>query len=425
MPAPTPLAAVTLLSLLSAQEVRAPLRDLDAKGSPYRTPRSGEGVRASLFGSPLELPARDRRSVAAWEVGVDAALGAEDNEAAPFGSLYFWEHPDDDHLLRASLFGVYNQVTWATPGAHGTENMLTFDSYTLPWANGELVDGEIVDGETIFWGYVRGGIGVGRRLRLGGGGQENMFASDLLFEPGLLYFGRDDKTDASYQVPDSTMELRARWVMRYDRIERNLLELPHQGLAFGADAVYGYRLKSGPWGPAGGVQGGDHDYAQATAYAFLIGGVPGLSSTNQEQNRIVASLHGGLGDGVDRFSAQRVGGGPDLRGTEYETSARPWLPGAAYTEFFPENYAIGSLGYRRELTFFAHLDAGGTVAWLDRDRQGSTTRSSDTLAALSVRLSTGFVGRTLLQLGYAHNFDVVRDGERGGDEFTIMLTSRW
>lgn len=49
----------------------------------------------------------------------------------------------------------------------------------------------------------------------------------------------------------------------------------------------------------------------------------------------------------------------------------------------------------------------------------------DTLVAFSASLSSGFVGRMLLQIGYAHNFDVVRDGEYGGDEFTVMVTGRW
>ena len=164
-----------------------------------------------------------------------------------------------------------------------------------------------------------------------------------------------------------------------------------------------------------------------TVYGFGIAAVPGLDPGSGERNRIYASLHAGVGDGVDRFTAQRVGGGPDLRGSEYETTARPWLPGAAYSEFFPEHYAIGSLGYRRELAFFAHLDLGGTLAWLDVDRQraGGRARADETLVAVSARLSTGFVGRTLLQLGYAHNFDVVRDGSRGGDEFTVMVTGRF
>ena len=155
--------------------------------------------------------------------------------------------------------------------------------------------------------------------------------------------------------------------------------------------------------------------------------MPGLSSELQERNRVTASVHAGLGDGLDRWSAQRVGGGPDLRGSEYETTVRPWLPGATYNEFFPDQYLVASAGYRRELAFFAHLDIGGTIAWLDRDRQrgGGVARENDTLTALSVRLSSGFIGRTLLQVGYAHAFDVVRDGERGCDQLTVMVSGRF
>ncbi len=421
--------ALLLVPLLRAQQGPVPsLRDLDEPDVPYRTPRSGEGVRASLFETTIEIAPRDRRSVAAWQLGVAAAVDADDNEAVPFGSLYVWEHPDDGHLLRASLSGVYDQVTWASTDGNCHELMLTFENFTLPWASGELVDGLVDDGEKLHWGYVRAGIGPGWRRRTAPFGQENMLASDVLFEPGLLYFGRDDRTDPGYQVPDSTPELRLRWVLRYDGIERNLLELPHAGVAIGADAVFGYRVRSEDWGRAGAdFHRGDHDYTQATAYAFFITGVPGLSTASLERHRLYASLHGGLGDGLDRFSAQRVGGGPDLRGAEYETTARPWLPGAAYSEYFPDHYMIGSLGYRRELGFFAHLDVGGTVAWLDRDRMRSAgrEREDETLVAFSVRLSSGFIGRTLLQLGYGHNFDVVRDGERGGDEFTLMVTGRF
>ncbi|MEO6593823.1 MAG: hypothetical protein ABIP94_03625 [Planctomycetota bacterium] len=429
------ITAAAMWSLLPAQQQAprqepappAPLRNLYASDAPYRTPRSGEGVRGSVFGSAMDIEARDRRSVAAWQLGVAAAADADDNEAVPFGSLYFWERPDEGHLLRASLAGVYDQVTWAQTNARGGELVATFENYTLPFATGELTDGVVADGEKLYWGYVRAGIGIGARRSVGPG-QENMFASDLLFEPGLLYFGRDDKTDAGYQVPDSTPELRLRWILRYDDIERNLLELAHEGVAFGVDAVVGYRVQSDAWGLPGTEQhSGNYHYAQATAYAFGITGMPGLSAANQETNRLYSSVHGGLGDGIDRFSAQRVGGGPDLRGAEYETTARPWLPGAAYSEFFPDHYLIASLGYRRELAFFAHLDVGATVAWLDRDRERATgrERSDDTLTALSVRLASGFVGRTLLQVGYAHNFDVVRNGERGGDELTVMLTGRF
>lgn len=403
------------------------LRDLAAPGSAYRTPRSGEGVRASLFGDPIEIPARDRRSVRAWQVGVADALAADDG-AAPLASLYAWEHPDERLLVRASLVGVYDQLTVAATAPSGRDALLTFENWTLPWATGEQVDGVVDDREELFWGYVRVGAGIGHRSTVAPGNQENQLASDLLVEPGVLYFGRGDRTDDGYQVPDSTVELRLRWLLRYDGVERNLLELAHAGVAFGADAVFGYRFASDAWGlPGVSLRDGDRHYAQATAYWFGITGLPGFGAEVAETNRVLASVHVGLGDGIDRFSAQRVGGGPDLRGAEFETSQRPWLPGAGYGEFFPDHYAIGSVGYRRELAFFAHLEVNGTVGWLDRDRAmpGGYERRDDTLVAVSAQVSTGFVGRTLLQVGYGHNFDVVRDGRRGGDEVTVLLTGRW
>ncbi|MCA8949455.1 MAG: hypothetical protein KDE27_08120 [Planctomycetes bacterium] len=410
----TLLLAAAAATLHAQDTPTAPLRDLDAPGIAYRTPRSGEGIRTTLFGSELTVPARDRRTVSAWQLGVDAALAADDNEALPFGSLYFWRRPDDRQLLRASLAGVYDTVFWAYGDGSGRELVVTFENYTLPWSTGELVDGVVDDTEQLFWGYVRAGVGVGVRMPVAPFHQENMLASDVVVEPGYSYFGRADTTAAGYRLPDSGADLRLRWITRYDAMDRNLLELPHGGLAIGADAFAGL-------GPR------DRSYGEVTVYGFGIAAVPGLDPGSGERNRIYASLHAGVGDGVDRFTAQRVGGGPDLRGSEYETTARPWLPGAAYSEFFPEHYAIGSLGYRRELAFFAHLDLGGTLAWLDVDRQraGGRARADETLVAVSARLSTGFVGRTLLQLGYAHNFDVVRDGSRGGDEFTVMVTGRF
>lgn len=413
-------AGLSLTPLLAAPQ--APLRDLDIE--PYRTPRSGEGVRASLFGSPLELPARDRRSVTAWEVGIDSAAGAEDNTALPFGSLYLWRHADDGSLLRASLAGVYDELFLATTRADGGELVLTFENYTLPWATGELVDGEVADAEMLKWGYVRGGLGIGYRTQVSPFEQDNMFASDLIVEPGYSYYGRGDRTAADYVLPDSTFELRLHWQTRLDALQRNLLELPHQGHALGLDVVAGWRQEADAWGlAANGLEPGERHYVDCTAYAFGITAVPGAG----DRHRLFASVHAGVGSDLDRFSAQRVGGGPDLRGEEFATTARPWLPGAAYSEFFPQHYLIGSCGYRLELAFFAYLDAGATVAWLDRDRlrAGAVDRQDDTLTALSLRLSTGFVGSTRLQLGYGHGFDVVRDGDRGGDEFVLSITGRF
>jgi hypothetical protein len=191
--------------------------------------------------------------------------------------------------------------------------------------------------------------------------------------------------------------------------------------------VWGWRAQWSDWGlPGTETHGGEsgRDYVSASGYALVASGVPFVDS---ERDRVIASVHAGAGDSLDRFSATRVGGGPDRRGIEYDTTARPLLPGATVSEFFPEHYVVGALGYRRELAFFMFLAVDGTAAWLDRDRQQSAgrVRQDDSLLAASARLSSGFFGSSRFQLGYARNFDVVRDGERGGSEILLQVTGRF
>ncbi len=412
-----------------------PPRDLDAATEPWRTVRSGEGFRATVFGEPRTIAARDRRSVSAWTAGVAMAPHADESAAWPFGSLYFWNHElqrdTSTQLLRAVIAGAYNELLFrqgaATPG--GGEWLATFSSYTPPWSSGELIDGELPDQEKVHWGYLRPGVGFAfpSMRELLGAEQDNLLASMFVVEPGLLYFGRADRTAGTFALPDSTFELRARWHLRVDALERNLLELPHRGFAAGADAIYGNRAQWDTWGLPGTETHDGHsgrDYATVAGYLFAIGDVPGA---RDDRWRLCASLHAGAGDSVDRFSATRVGGGPDLRGEEWDTSARPLLPGSAVGEFYPDRYAVGSLSLRRELTFFTFVDFGATVATLDRDRETTAgrMRECDTLTAVQTRLTTGFLGNTRLLVDYAYGFDVVRAGERGGHEIVVQVSGRF
>jgi hypothetical protein len=145
---------------------------------------------------------------------------------------------------------------------------------------------------------------------------------------------------------------------------------------------------------------------------------------DSERHRLLGSVHAGAGDGTDRFSAPRIGGGPDPRGEEYGLVARPLLPGAALGEFFPRHYFLAYAGYRYEPLFFLFLDAGVTVGWLDRDRRtpAGIERQDGWLTAVGARLSSGFYGHTRFQLLYGYNFDVVRDGEEGGFELAFHVT---
>jgi hypothetical protein len=414
-------ATVTPLPLV-AQE-RAAGGVIDLAQEPDRTLRAAEAFRAPLFGGTFEQGARDRRSVTAWDLGFATSPGLDDGDLQPLGTVYLWQHPDEDHLFRALLNGVANELVYAQGFGGGAEWLASFESFTWPGESGEWIDGVIDDREKLEWGYLRPGLGLGWRKQVGPA-QDNMFAADLLGEVGALYFGRGDSTASTFETPDSTLELRLHGKLRYDALERNILELPHSGLAAGADGIFGHRAQWADWGDPSIESHSGHrtrNYSQLSGYAFAVGEVPGVAS---EHHRLVGAVHAGIGDGVDRFSAVRVGGGPDTRGGEYELTSRPVLPGAALGEYFPENYVLAYAGYRFEPAFFAFVDAGITFGQLDRDRLvgAGRERSTDTMTALSVRLSTGFFGSTRIQLLGAYDFDAVRHGDDGALAVVLQVS---
>ncbi|MSR38215.1 MAG: hypothetical protein EXS02_05200 [Planctomycetes bacterium] len=421
-PTVTPAVTPTVTPVAPKQE-----RVIDEDLVPWRTVRSGEGFRAQVFGQDVNAPARDRRYSNSVDAGIGRAFGADDAELQANAYVYFWRQPEDGHLLRGVLGGIYDELLWAAPiHDSGLERVLTFTNDTAPWSDSELIDGVAQDSEELAWGYVRLGVGIGFRRRVGEQ-QDNLFATDLIIEPGLLWFADGDRTDPTYETPETTFELRTHLQMRLDMLARNLLELPHEGFAFGADLVHGFRADWHDWGMPGDDlnQGADGDtYLSVTGYAF---GITELPLIGTERQRIFASVHAGDGDNLDRFSAQRVGGGPDRRGIEFDTTVVPLLPGAARNEFFPDHYLILSAGFRQEVTFFAFIDAGAAVAWLDRDRAAATgsVRQNDQLSSVFTHLNSGFFGATRFQLGYAYGFDLIRDGDTGGNEILLQVTGRF
>jgi len=409
------------------QAPRGGVRDLDAPGR-YRTPRAGEGFRTHLFGREIIVPKRDRRFVSAADIGLAATMPrAEENEILPFGSLYFWRHPDRYTLLRAVVVGVYNDIFCAksSESLRPFEWVFGLESYTVPAERGDLIDGEILKEEKLYWGYVRPLLGFGIRSGVSPGGQDNMASADILFQPGLLYFARGKETGRNFKEPKDTFEGRINLRLRLDALERNLLELPHTGFALGGDLIYGWRSSWKDWGMRGAKRyhraAPGRNYLICTAYALAATGVPFLRS---ERHRLVGALHAGIGDGVDRWSAPRVGGGPDPRGEEFGSTWRPVLPGAAIEEFYPKKYVVGKLLWRWEPLFFTYIEGGGALASLDRYRfRGSEVkRENDLLTALTFRVTTGFLWKSRLQLSYSYNFDVIRRGSRGGHALVVHIS---
>ena len=283
----------------------------------------------------------------------------------------------------------------------------------------------------------RGGAGIGYRRQLVPGWKplvfaegvhpqrpDNMFSIYLLAEPEYLYFHERNGAE-NFVLPQDTWQFTGRLAMRWDSLERNLMDLAHEGFAVGFDATYGWRANWEDWGIDGSNRASrGREPKLLEAYAIAATGVPSLN----ERHRLIGMLHAGKGWGLDRFSQPRVGGGP--RGNEFMSLARPILPGSAIHEFTPDkHYAIALAEYRYELFFFAYLSGYGGVAYLDRERLGAQRFSgrgirneNDALIPVGGRLTTGFLFRSQIQVEYNYNFDVIRDGHRGGGELMVHVS---
>jgi hypothetical protein len=434
------LMAVVCASVARAEDPTPPgqgeeLRRVDPwdQGSDYRSIRAGEGFRTSMVGRDVAIEPRDRRSTSALDLGVAGYYrGPEEGRLIPFGSLYFWRRPDQRHFLRATVGGIYNDIFAAHSfGDSPFEAVFTFENNTI-WFdnNAQWVDGDRNEAEKLRKMSVRSGLGVGYRRQLKPGWNplvftdrvdpqkpDNMFSIYALAEPRYLYFA-EHNSDPRFVVPQDTFELDGRVAMRWDSLERNLLELAHSGFAAGFDATYGWRAEWEDWGLDRARNADRARYPKLlTTYAVAAMGVPGIES---ERHRLISKVHAGWGWNVDRFSWPRIGGGPG--GEEFMSLARPLLPGAAISEFTPKHYVVALAEYRYELLFFTYLSAYGGVAWLDRERlgpaglDGEIRKQNDSLFPVGGRITTGFLFHTQLQVEYNYNFDVIRNDHRGASE---------
>ncbi len=402
----------------------APAAANEEQAASYRTPRAGEGFTAEAFGREVQVEPRNRRSWSAWDLSLAGYRPEPDGQdLMPVGVITIWDHRPEGALFRAQVSGFYNDIFWSSPLTPGskTEAAVVFENLTVPVPRAELVDGRSIDQEELLWGYVRPGFGIGVRKNIAPGHEDNMAALDLLLEPGFLYFRKGSDTDPRFVVPRDTALIRAHLQMRMDALERNVLELPHAGVAAGFDLVLGHRFSWNAWGMEGAEAASrGRNYVSWTGYALAAGAVPGVES---DRHRLIGVMHAGTGHHLDRFSAPRIGGGPNAMGEEYGISADPVLPGATMQEFFPRHYAMATIEYRWEPVFFAYIGINGTVARLDRlrDTPAGFVPRTDTFRAVGARVTSGFLFRTRLQLAYSYNFDVVRNGSYGGHEMVVSL----
>lgn len=401
----------------------------------YRTPRAGESYTTQLFGQTVTAPARNRRSVTALNLGVQWLAGApSDYEVLPYGAFFLWRNEDDGRQrLRAVLAGLYNEVRYnVTPEWLGqTELVMTLENMTIPFARQEFVEGVQIDEEELEWHRMHLGFGFGWRTALNPGHQDNAMEVALTYEPGLLLFSAGSDTADGFREPRDTYEGRVHLRMRADALERNIMELPHAGWAAGFDGWYAHRSRWDDWGggPVFGLQEGSDHRTWYAARFFALAAVPVPFVADGERNRLQASLYGGIGKDLDRFSAFRLGGEPT--GGEWEALSRPNVLGAIFDEFYSRSYVVANLEYRRELLFFCFLHLRGQLALVDRPRltNGALDWQMDTLPAVGAALTCGAPWKSQVELGFSYNFGLLRDShgdpEFGGSALTLAWSKEF
>ncbi|HZC82594.1 MAG TPA: hypothetical protein VE222_12920 [Nitrospiraceae bacterium] len=386
-----------------------------AYGEEYRTPLAGEEFHTELFGLEVEVPARDRRHVTAVDLGVQwIPKGPIQLQVVPFGALFIW-HNWDTRQFRGIVTGVYNDVRYnlGSKWWDGWEAVFTFNNLIVPFGRSEYVEGQRIKDVELQWNYVFAGLGIGYRKSLPPGHQDNALEISLTYEPGYRWFDRSHNTSAQFKIPSDTYDDRVHFRLRTDALDRNLMELPYKGFAFGGDFLSGHRSHWQEWGGVVFDTPDVHkekDYLAGNVYAVAAGRVPFAS----DRHRLVGTASGGIGKDLDRFSAFRLPGRP--MGYEWEALSQPMLPGVAFYELFPRRYVITDLTYRYEALFFLFPYIRGTYAIVERPRftdGGAIAMRMDSLPAIGGGIVTGAPWSSQVEVNYTYNFGVFRDTDGG------------
>ena len=392
----------------------------------YRTPRAGEPYTGMVFGHQVEVPERDRTKNTVLDLGVVwIPDGPDKKKINPFASVFLWRNWNEGkQRLRAILVGIYDDIRFDFQPSRGPfELLVTFENLTPPFDRSEYVEGIRIRSEELRWYQAYLGLGAGFRIPISPGHQDNALEVALSYEPGYLAFDRGDETDPGFIVPRDAYEGRIHLRFRADALERNFIELPHQGYALGIDAFHARRAHWDDWGPTSELEDGSSGQEWNAVRVYAVAAVP-LPFTRSERHRLVMSVYGGVARDVDRFSAFHLGGGPLT--ADWEALSRPVLPAAALEEITSDSYGILNLEYRYELLFFSYLRVRGTLAQIDRLRfadGGGTVHRVEPMNALSVGITTGFLWHSQLELGYGYNFGILRqrDGRAEAGDGAILF----
>ena len=391
--------------------------DVRGQDGEYHTPLAGEAYLTEVAGKPVSIPARDRDYVRSLNLGgVFFSPQVGDEWGVPFGAFY-WFKNKEQWRSRAVISVFVNEVDVARE--FGRFQLLGhWDNDTVPFPTAEIIDGKEVKSTSILYGTFAGGIGVGYRLPVAPFQTDNNFRLRLLYTAGYLYTDRVDETGPDVVLPPDTFVHGFRLRTDYDGIRRNIMELPHEGIAGGAEIEVGRRDHWSDFTFGGTVFSRDktRDFFKVSAFFTGATGIPRLS----ERHRLIGTIHGGYApkDTIDRFSAFRIGGGP----FPYETDDlyRYWYPGAMFRQFPVSDFVIGSMEYRYEFLFFLYLHLRATLAEMNRPflKQESPAFSHldfihDYSQAYSAGITSGLPWNSQLYAEYTYDTSILRNGVSG------------
>lgn len=392
-----------------------------AKEQEYHTPLAGEPFHTTLFGHPVDIPARSRDDVTSITLGAIGYIpNLASNSGLPVASL-FLRRIFGDGWVRAQISGVINEVDLVK--SFGRFEILgRFENNTIPFAEKGIRDNTEVKESSVTWGTLSTLLGAGLRFPVAPYQFDNEFRMQLYGRIGYLYSQPTDDTPPGVILPPDTMLLGVRLQVRYDGLRRNLLELPHYGHAAGFQLDYVHRNRWSDFGNAEVTfkKEDTQEYETLTAYWVGAFGIPGLS----EKNRILGGIHIGISKAnqMDRFNAFRFVTGPFA--AETDEIPKPNYPGALYNELTASEYVLVDILYRRELLFFTFLHLRSSFIWANRgtviasNQIGYKSRAGENLSAA---LTTGFFWKSQLFLQYAWDSGFLRDGKTGSI-ITLMLS---
>ena len=406
----------------------------------YRTPLAGEPFKTLFAGQEIEIPARDRNNTTALTLGMMSYIpGQGDNTVTPIFALYLKRKWDEEQRLRAVVSIFVNDVDY-TRGFAGSpfEVVTLFRNNTIPFGQKEVARNSTQDWTSATWGTADLMLGPGLRIPVQPLQADNDLRLQLLGKVGYLYVRDNGDTGKingapmwlvypgyDYRLPHSSWTYGLKFRGRYDGLRRNLLELPHQGVAAGFDIDFTHRAN---WETPSGLTGhlknpaDTRNYSQFSGYLVGATPIPGLS----EKNILVASLYGGGQDtnSADRWNNFRVGGGP-LPG-ESDDLCRVDYPGTMFNNILVSNYTMAAIEYRRELTFFAYLHLRGSFIWAQQlnYQPGTLFAYRRTNGqAVTVGFETGFLWNSSLYLDYSWDSGFVRDGKAGSGVLLVWNKS--